>query len=374
MSKFNELFLSFLFLFFINFTNYIEAKEETQSYKQHSSYWDSVQDNLRVALDISTRAAYNSNVDDMFYTQFIGVDLHKVFSSPQKGDWATVVLQLYATRIDWPGSMKPFFFNRNHEWKFVPRITTINFTGIPGTQGSFNIKIGHFELPFGLETQYDTNGTLHDYMHMSNLGAKVDWGFTINGVCDKWEYETGLSRGSGIDFDSSGHPWLITGRAGHSFNKVFQAGFSYLFGKVKNPPAASLYRSGLSAGQLLTDSRGLDGMVKRYRLGFDCIYGWKKWTFQGELTCGEDFSQNVCNNLVEVNWQNGMSEWLFYSQVLNFNQDFTSGWDSAFSSKLGAQWTPDNRWELSAQLEQQISNFFNASRATIITVQGRARF
>lgn len=335
--------------------------------------WEKAIQNLRYSLDLSSRVAYNSRLADFAFTQFVGIDTHKVFVGDQ-GDCGTAVIQLYATHVEWPGAMKPFFFDKNHTLKLIPRVCTFNYTGFPGSRGLFNIKVGHFEIPFGLEFTFDTNGSLHDFMHRRNLGVKLDWGFTINGVDRSWEYEIGLSRGSGIDYTSRGEPWMVAGRVGRHINRDLRMGTSFLWGEVLNAPSIARYRSGLTPAELLTDNRGRDHLVRKYRLGTDVQWTCGLWMILLELTGGKDFSQAVVNNLLEINRVSMCGDWFFYGQVLHLNQKFSVGWEDSLSAKLGAQWTPDRHWDLSTQFEQQIRNFFGGSRAGILQLQVRWRY
>ncbi len=62
--------------------------------------------------------------------------------------------------------------------------------------GKPRVRIGHFEIPYGIEHAINTNGTLRNYRHSANLGIKADWGLAINGETTSFEYEVSASRGS----------------------------------------------------------------------------------------------------------------------------------------------------------------------------------
>lgn len=164
---------------------------------QQESVLDSLTDNARWAFDLSARGMYNNRANEWYSAFFMGLDLHKVFSGPD-GDWGTLVLQPYVMRLDSPA--QPAFFEDHHDWELVYRIFNFNYTGLAG--GKFNVRVGHFEIPFGLEHVVNTNGTLHDYMHGPNIGIKADWGVSLNGELETFDYEFSLTRGTGNEWSS----------------------------------------------------------------------------------------------------------------------------------------------------------------------------
>ena len=336
----------------------------------YSKYWRDARKNLRLAVDLSSRASYNLHTECLQLTQFTGLDLHKVFSG-DNGDWGTAVVQLYLTRIDWDLGKKPFFFKDSHDFKLIPRIVTFNYTGLPCSNGRLNIKVGHIEIPFGLEFSVDNNGTLHQFMHGRNLGLMTDYGVTLNGVLSDTEYEVAFSRGSGVDYKSSGNPWLVSGRVGHKFSSNLSGGLSGYSGEVLTPPGVMLYQSGAAA----SDMRGVgSNIMRKNRVGVDLQYFCRSIGVMLEATYGRDFIQELSNNLAEVNWRNCEESCFVYLQLLNFNQHFFGYWSHAFESKLGVQWEPDTHWDVSFEYGQQIQNFHSATRTATLTAQGRYRF
>ena len=141
----------------------------------------SISDNLRFTIDLSGRSEYDTAREEWSISQFYGFDLFKVLSSKQ-GDYATIVLQGYTTRLD-NNPAPPFIFDGPTDWEWIYRMFYINWKLAP--RDALNLKVGHFEMPFGLEMLIDTNGTLRTVRHCAQswhqgrLGADtqrcVEW-------------------------------------------------------------------------------------------------------------------------------------------------------------------------------------------------------
>ena len=307
---------------------------------------DWLSDNLRASLDLSSRANYSEERDDFFYQQFIGLDVHKVIRSEDR-DLATFIAQVYATHIDNVEPVPPGF-DDDHDWELIYRILNLNLYALP--RGVLNLRVGHFEIPFGLEYPISTNGTLRDYLSGRNLGLKADWGASINGVVSDWNYEFALTRGSGNEYSSRGDPYTAGGRVGWSGMRA-DAGVSGYYAELRSPAGTSeRWRAALD-GQLYEGAFGL----------------------LAEVGYGETDDRGVSNNLVELNWVNPDETWLLFLQTRLFFEEFASGWDEAVKLAAGVRWAPDAHWALSAQLAQDALAFDPAGRDTVVSLQIRFR-
>ena len=311
----------------------------------------SILENVRFTVDLSSRMSVNTNTGDISAAQFIGFDMHKVFTG-KKGDWGTAVVQGYLTRID-NQKKHPPFFDGEDDWEMVYRIVNFNYTGL--ARGRFNIRVGHYEIPYGLEHLVNTNGTLRDYMHGRNIGVKADWGVGINGDLDAFEYEIGLSRGTGNGYFSTGNPYILAGRVGTPRDANVVAGFSFMVGDVARPaaPRKVLYRR---------------------RFGPDIQVHWGPWSVLAEASYGDDEGKGVVNGLVELDWRSRGERWLIYTQTRLFNQEFPTRWDEASSVVGGVRFALDRHWAFSGQLGQEISTFGASSRGGLGSLQIRYRF
>ena len=128
---------------------------------------------------------------------FVGLDLHKVISNDSK-DFATIFFQPYWVDAN---NLNPFpgFLDDEDDGAIQWRNALIDFH-LTGDR-SINLKVGHFELPFGSESlALGTNGTLRQLT--SNIGLKVDWGLSVHGDTGDYEYEVAWTRGSGSDWET----------------------------------------------------------------------------------------------------------------------------------------------------------------------------
>lgn len=309
--------------------------------------------NLRWSLDLSLRGAIDSRTEEVATQQVAGLDLHKVFSSPER-DWATLVLQLYLTRIN-NQERHPPFFESSDDWELIPRVVTLNFSGL--SNGGLNLRVGHIELPYGLEVPIASNGTIRQLTLGPNLGLKVDWGVGLNGNFEKFRYEVALTRGSGVEYHSSGSPFAITGRIG-----------------TPTDIDSILGAPGFGVSGFYGDVLGRSGITQRSRLGLDALWQIGSYGVMAELSVGRDGDRDVVNAFTELNWQNRDETWMLYAQNKLFNKRFLTGWDDTWSAVVGLRFAPDNHWAWSAQFEQQISVPTARHRSSFFTLQARYRF
>jgi len=308
--------------------------------------------NLRFSIDLSTRVTHSTLLDETSFQQAVGFDLHKVFSGSE-GDWGTMLLQGYLLRIDDQTRFPPFFDDED-DWVFQHRIFNFNYTGL--SDGLLNFKVGHFEIPFGLEVPINTNGTLRQYLLPQNLGLKADWGMTINGELPAFEYEFGVSRGSGVEWSNSGDPWAVSGRVGTPRSENTVVGVSFFHGEVQT-------------------LRGPLDTVRRTRIGVDAQWYHGLWGVLAEVSTGGDEGNAVINGLVELDWRDPDERWLLYAQIRGLFKKLPTGpWDDAVSAVAGVRFTPDEHWAFSVQLIQDMTAFGNGKRDTVIAMQTRFRF
>ena len=309
-------------------------------------------DNLRWTVDLAARGMQETVNDEFGHAEFLGLDLHKVLSG-ERGDWATLLLQPYLIRIN-NLDMHPPFFDDDYDTAIEWRITNVNFNVLDG--GRLNLKVGHFEIPFGLEQVINTNGTLRDYIHGPNFGLKADWGLTLNGELPAFEYEVALSRGSGNNWRSSGDPLIVSGRVGTPRDRDWWLGLSGFSGDVYDPSQP-------------------DGTVERSRVGLDGALNWRQFGLLGEFSIGADESRDVVNGLLELDWSSRQADWLAYVQLRRFQLEGLAGAgsDSATSGSLGVTWDPDNHWSYGLQWSHDFVTFNGAPDTNVLAAQLRYR-
>ena len=304
--------------------------------------------------DLSTRGLYSRNQDRIGSEFTIGLDAYGKISNWNR-DIATFVLQLYGGRIENHPFGIPYYEGRD-DWDFFSKIATINFH--LSNDRRFNVKLGHYEVPYGLEATINSNGTLRQFSQPSNLGLKLDWGATINGTFPRFQYEVGISRGSGMEYHSTGDPYAITGRVGtpvdtENFWGTSSAGISFYHADVARPNGS---------------------IQERWRMGVDGQHYLGPFGFLGEFSIGETDSETTVNTLSELNITNPRETILAYNQFRWVHQRLTSGWGDAGSYAFGVRYAPDTHWALSAQFTQELWQLAKRSTDQILSLQLRYRF
>ncbi|MCK5942371.1 MAG: hypothetical protein KAI24_10410 [Planctomycetes bacterium] len=304
--------------------------------------------NTRFALDFAYRGTLPSTTGKPMGLGAIGFDLHRVFSDDTR-DIGTLTAQGYLLRFD-NATMRPGFVEGEEDWDWTWRILTFNYTGL--SDGSFNIKAGHIEMPFGLEWTFDSNGTIRNYQLRPNLGLMLDWGVGINGVLPEFDYEITVTRGSGMEFRDTGDPYAVCGRVGTPGSRQFVIGLSGFHGEVVSPGP----------------------LVERTRVAVDVQQQVGAWTLLGELSTGDDDGDARTQTIAEVNWVNQDETMMLYLQDVGRWQERGGSTDSANRLGLGVLYRPDGRWDVSAELRQDLEAFRGADRTFTFVAQLRYRF
>lgn len=302
--------------------------------------------NLRLTLDISSRAIRFSPENETGFVHATGFDMHKVFSG-NNHDVGTLLLQGYLTRLD-NFQNPPGTFDDGDDTEFIYRIFNFNYTGLKGDLP--NVRVGHFEVPYGLEHAIDTNGTLRQYQQGQNLGIKADWGVSLNNQHTRFEYEIGVTTGGNQELKRQDDSFVFSARVGTPEGENTVIG-------------ASIYRSKLN--QLTRERLGVD---LRYYMGLHGIFA--------EISYGENNNQDILNGLLEWNLANRTENQLYYIQLsyLSTQDDGDINGDSALKTNIGLKYSPDNKWFFSTQYTRDISTFGNARHKTLVSLQARYRF
>lgn len=312
--------------------------------------WAFLGENSRGSIDIASRVSSNLDTHEYAFLNVIGIDIHKVFSS-DTADIGTLTLQPYLVKLNNVNN-PPFIFDDGDDTKLTWRITNFNFTAL--NQGKFNIRVGHFEVPFGLEYQIDTNGTLRQLTN-AQRGIKTDWGFSINGILPQFEYEVALTRGSGVEFSRKDDPHLFSGRIGSLSNKNTVVGLSWLTGDV------------LAA----------NGVVEQKYIGLDASYYYYQWQFMAESSIGKVAGNNKMNGFVEALWRNAKEDIAVYTQVeyqrAEIDHETSSKSDSTSYWTAGVQWLSDGGFDISAQYKQTIQEAEGVNIDPSLSLQLRYR-
>lgn len=304
-------------------------------------------DNTNIALDISSKVDYDFNTKTNSVTVFTGIDLIKVFSN-NKGDWGTLLLQPYEKRT--------YISSELVDNRMTYRNVNFNYTGL--LQHKLNFRIGHFEIPYGLEQNINTNGTLLDYSHKQNLGLKADWGLSANGIISSFEYEFAVMQGSGNNWRTDEETHVFSGRVGGNTNN-FNLGFSVFLADLWIP------------GQLTSTQ----AILSRSRYAVDFVWETYWMNILAEFSIGEDNDKDVHNELVEFDWLSNEEELLLYLQLSQFSaDDVITKRSSGSRIAVGARFEPSQSWQWDIQYLTGTSHVPHQDDLKMLSIQLRYRF
>ncbi len=305
-------------------------------------------ENSRWTIDESVRVVVDGD-GDVATLAFFGLDIHKVIST-KNGDIATLVLQPTLARVDSLVPTPPIYDGPD-DWEVVWRIFNANIK--LRQDGALNLRVGHLELPFGLETVLDTNGTLRQYQLAPDFGFKADWGLSLNGETDDVEYELAWTRGSGNHYRDDGEPGLISGRIGTSrySDRIF--GLSVADGEVLTPM----------------------GVVERQRVGVDAMFYRRNLGLFTELSTGSNGPDvDIHRALVEANCRNPEETVLGWVQLVGSDFDGSGAGADTLDSRLGVRWDPAKGWTMGVQYTKNLQGEGQADGAGSVAFQLRYRF
>lgn len=307
-------------------------------------------ENSRWSIDLSTRAMRNTDKKHNAFMHTVGIDIHKVFSN-STSDVGTLILQPYIVKLN-NMSNPPFIFDDGNDTQLTWRIANFNYTGL--SQGKFNVRIGHFEIPFGLEYQIDTNGTLRQ-LTSGDRGVKADWGMSINGIMPNFEYEVALTRGSGNEIKSKDNPHIFSGRIGSLANKNFVTGLSWFTGDVL----------------------GKNGVTQRQKVGLDASYYYYQWQFATEVSIGQTAQNDTVNGFVEALWKSPRESISMYIQLgyqsAEIDHNVSNKTYSTSYWLAGIQWLNHCGFDVSAQYKHKLKDTPSIDIDPILSVQLRYR-
>lgn len=150
----------------------------------------------------------------------------------------------------------------------------------------WNIRVGHYILPFGLLFDYDTERLILKTMEDLSLGIKLDTGIELFGFSGDFVYAVSLSQGTwqnrltDIDNDK-----LSTFRVGWEAEDI-SIGLSGLIGKVFTEKNSLIHKENGSR------------IIYEKRLGFDFTKYVGQFLIRGEILSGKDNNNFVGGGLL----------------------------------------------------------------------------
>lgn len=199
------------------------------------------------------------------------LNLRKVFSDEQ-GDRVIAVGQL----------------DMDHNFEEIKPYQT--YLQYKGPLGKWNIRAGHYILPFGLLSDYDSERLVLKTLEPISLGTKLDTGVELFGYSGDFDYALSVSQGVGrnrlTDVDNDK---LVTGRVGWQGEDI-GIGLSGLIGEVLTEEDSFIQKD---LGQR---------SVYEKRIGFDATKYIDQLTLRGELVLGEDNGTGVGGGLLRADY------------------------------------------------------------------------
>lgn len=337
------------FLLVITFSFCFTKTEAEETLKNEKySLFSKLKENLLFKKEAILGGFWSDERSQIAGRNSIGFELLKKFSD-KKGDWGSTLLQLRLVRYDNyfmlmnNNKVPPNHVDDTHDWELEFHDAYFKYSG--RFKGRLYFRIGHYDVPYGLEQNVDTHSTLIQLITVRNIGFKKDWGVSVGGQLPKIDYEFAFTRGSGVEFLDRGENFLLSGRIGTPADENFSIGISGLYGE----PIDSM---GVMRGKKLgvmgkpntwfgSTNIPEDDIIRRWRVGIDSIYLYGPFTFKGELSYGEDVNQEVVNGVLEIDYLfPGMDERLeTLLQVQNAYQDINaSGGDNDTFLILGSNY------------------------------------
>ena len=197
-------------------------------------------------------------------------------------------------------------------WEWETHNAYAEFYQLAGGPGRFNLRAGRFYLPFGLNAQTDTHGTLLQLSNDRTFGTDRDWQVVAFGnATERLDYMAGYVMGTGPEQQWDGQAGMAAGRLGLNNGYLFahglEGGVSAAFGERIDPHAAH-------PGATKTWRAGAD-----FRKRFDS--GMGSYTLTGEGALGEDEGEAVWSGLAQGDWLHPGRRWGAGAQYVYFERE-----------------------------------------------------
>lgn len=339
--------------------------------------WDRLNRNRRLNLDAISHFWTTRRRGKASARHAVALDLHKVFTDDE-GDIGTMLLQISLSRYD-NALPAPHHAEDDDDWEIEFHDFWFNLTR--WGKGRTNVRIGRFDVPYGLELLVDTHFTLYQVINHENLGVKKDWGISLNGTLPSFDYEVALTQASGHEYWNVGKNYAVAARIGTPSHENLILGVSGFYGQVIDEHGLHRWRDGLKPpsrvdrvlGRSPGRGRGDDNLVRRLRVGVDATWVIRQFTLRADASVGRDFNQDVFNSLVELDWTSADERFRAYIQGIYFGQRFARGWDADIIGRLGAVWEFADGFDVSAEYSQDFKVVGDGREDAVFAVQFRWR-
>ena len=307
-----------------------------------------VHDNFLFRREIYSQFAWSQEApgsSNVYSRQSIGFEAYKKFST-ETATIAAFDLQLRLVRRDhylpvvndMEGVDRDGFFAEVHNvyfdlYNILNPLLSDQARG--SNVGRFNFRVGRFYVPFGLNLQTDTHGTLLQLSNDRNFGFERDWCAGLWGsLTPDIDYNISYLLGSGYDISFDGQDGLLSTRLslGSRYLNEFglEGGISFISGERISRHLV------MSTASAMPEHDG-DELIDTIRGGVDGRYSHivpgGTMALSTELTAGSDEQVDVFSQLYQIDYLDHSRKWGVATQYRRFWQDFVS--DPAESSLIG---------------------------------------
>ncbi len=176
------------------------------------------------------------------------------------------------------------------DWKdnFRDLLPYQTFLQYKGPLGKWNIRAGHFLLPFSLQSEYDTERLLFRTIEEEMTGTRLDWGGGAFGYAGDFTWSTAVTSGLGEEWPVHAPDGvLFTARLAYA-RSSWSVGSSFLSGIGYFAPGAA--------------QEGFDLHQQKIALDLSAFLG--QWIIRTEGIGGRDGAQAVAavNVLIDYAW------------------------------------------------------------------------
>jgi len=192
-------------------------------------------------------------------------------------------------------------------WAFEYHNLYLDLYNLFKNVGHLNFRVGRFYVPFGLNLQTDTHGTVLQLSNEQNLGFERDWYTGLWGTINKHlNYDAYYLAGSGYDLKYKGQKGL--GALRLSLSNKYSSEYG-LEGGVSVMGGERL--SHYTQRPVETRRVGVDGRY-RHTAGPGVV------TFTSELSAGRDVPDSVYSQLIQTEYLHGSRRWGVATQYRRF--------------------------------------------------------
>ncbi|HDZ77201.1 MAG TPA: hypothetical protein ENH41_03865 [Candidatus Omnitrophica bacterium] len=368
--------ISCLLLLTISTFCFVQAEAKESFKKNEDNFFSKFMENSILKKEVILGTSWSDEKSEVSLKNSLGFEVLKKFSG-KTGDWASALIQMRFVRYDHEymlmntTKMTPAHVDGMHTFELEFHDAYFKYSG--RFKGRLNFRIGHFDVPYGLEQNVDTHTTLMQLTAMRNVGFKKDWGFSIGGQLPKMDYEFSFTRGSGAEYRDRGENYLFSGRLGTPADENFSIGLSGLYGEVIDEMGVMRgMKTGAPNIWFDNTTKPGDDIIKCWRIGLDSIYLYGPFTFKEEVSYGEDVNQGVINGVLEIDYLfPGMDERLeAVFQVQSAYQDITaSGGDNDTFMLLGLNYRISKEVTIQSTYRHDLQRLKNTENEDIVAMQ-----